>query len=78
MMEGQLDWERRYQLMCTHPALHIHCGVVFRDHRARVIRGDMEPLHGRTDFEFKALTHDLLGKIEEAVNSGVGAVCVAD
>ena len=28
---GALDWERRYQLMRTHTALHVLCGVVWRD-----------------------------------------------
>ncbi len=72
-VQGQLDWERRYRLMRTHTALHILCGVVFRDYRAQVTGGDMEPLQGRMDFEFESLTHDLVGKIEEAVNAEVAA-----
>ncbi len=72
-VEGQLDWDRRYRLMRTHTALHILCGVVFRDYRAQVTGGDMEPLQGRMDFEFESLTHDLVGKIEEAVNAEVAA-----
>jgi len=72
-VEGQLDWDRRYQLMRTHTALHILCGVVFRDYRAQVTGGDMEPLQGRMDFEFESLTHDLVGAIEEAVNAEVAA-----
>src|SRR5512135_2656944 len=70
---GQLDWDRRYRLMRTHTALHILCGVVFRDYRAQVTGGDMEPLQGRMDFEFESLTHDLVKVIEEAVNAEVAA-----
>src|SRR5512133_3424260 len=33
-MLGKLDWERRYKLMRTHTALHVLCGVVFRDYGA--------------------------------------------
>jgi misacylated tRNA(Ala) deacylase len=33
---GHLDWERRYKLMRTHTALHILCGVVWRDYGALV------------------------------------------
>ena len=29
---GHLDWERRYKLMRTHTALHVLCGVVWRDY----------------------------------------------
>jgi len=50
---GTLDWERRYQLMRTHSALHILCGTVFRDYGAKVTGGDMDPLRGRMDFEFE-------------------------
>ncbi len=45
-VEGQLDWERRYQLMRTHTAMHILCGVIWRDYGASVTGGDMEPLKG--------------------------------
>lgn len=31
-VRGVLDWERRYKLMCTHTALHVLCGVVWRDY----------------------------------------------
>lgn len=72
-VHGLIDWERRYQLMRTHSALHILCGVVFRDFGAQVTGGDMEPLKGRMDFEFENLSKDLVGIIEEAVNREVQA-----
>lgn len=70
---GALNWERRYQLMRTHTAMHILCGVVFRDYGAQVTGGDMEPLAGRMDFEFESLTKDLVSVIEAAVNREVSA-----
>jgi misacylated tRNA(Ala) deacylase len=70
-LRGSINWERRYQLMRTHTALHILCGVVFRDYGAQVTGGDMEPLKGRMDFEFESLTHDLVQVIEQAVNREV-------
>lgn len=63
-----LDWQRRYQLMRTHSAMHVLCGVVFRDYGALVTGGNMEPLEGRMDFEFENLTRDLVSVIEESVN----------
>lgn len=71
IVEGEIDWQRRYALMRTHTAMHILCGVVFRDYGAQVTGGDMEPLKGRMDFEFETLTHDLVHVIEEAVNREV-------
>ncbi len=73
MLTGRIDWPHRYALMRTHSALHILCGVVFRDYGAQVTGGDMEPLKGRMDFEFETLTKDLVGVIEAAVNREVEA-----
>ncbi|MRR52671.1 MAG: alanyl-tRNA editing protein [Rhodocyclaceae bacterium] len=70
---GQIYWPHRYALMRTHTAMHILCGVVFRDYGALVTGGDMEPLHGRMDFEFESLTKDLVSVIEAAVNREVTA-----
>ena len=70
---GLLDWERRYQVMRTHTAMHILCGTIFRDYGAQVTGGDMEPLKGRMDFEFESMTADLVGIIEQAVNKEVEA-----
>ncbi len=70
-LRGKIDWERRYKLMRTHTALHILCGVVFRDYGALVTGGNMEPLQGRMDFEFERLQGGLVGEIEAAVNKEV-------
>lgn len=70
-VKGQLDWERRYQLMRTHTAMHILCGVIFRDYGASVTGGDMDPLAGRMDFEFESMHKDLVHTIEAAINQEV-------
>ncbi len=67
-VQGEVEWERRYKLMRTHTALHILCGVVFRDYGASVTGGDMDPLEGRMDFEFETMHHELVDKIQQAVN----------
>jgi misacylated tRNA(Ala) deacylase len=70
-VHGRLDWDRRYKLMRTHTALHVLCGVVWRDYGALVTGGNMEPLQGRMDFEFAALHRELVQEIEAKVNSEV-------
>lgn len=72
-VHGEVNWERRYQLMRTHTAMHILCGTVFRDYGALVTGGDMEPLKGRMDFEFERLQKELVSVIETAVNVEVQA-----
>lgn len=70
-VQGNINWEHRYQLMRTHTALHILCGVVFRDYGASVTGGNMNPLSGRMDFEFKSLHKELVKTIEDAINKEV-------
>lgn len=72
-VHGVIDWTRRYQLMRTHTAMHVLCGVVFRDYGAQVTGGDMEPLAGRMDFEFATMRAELVHDIEAAVNREVQA-----
>lgn len=68
---ADLDWDRRYRLMRTHTALHILCGVIWRDYKSSVTGGNMEPLKGRMDFEFETMHQELVAEIEEAVNREV-------
>jgi misacylated tRNA(Ala) deacylase len=70
-VQGEIDWERRYQLMRTHTAMHILCGVIFRDYGALVTGGDMDPLAGRMDFEFETMHKELVAEIEQSVNQEV-------
>jgi misacylated tRNA(Ala) deacylase len=73
IVRGAIDWERRYKLMRTHTAMHILCGVIFRDYGASVTGGNMEPLRGRMDFEFETMHQELVKEIEEKVNVEVAA-----
>jgi misacylated tRNA(Ala) deacylase len=72
-VRGILDWERRYKLMRTHTAMHILCGVVWRDYGASVTGGNMEPLQGRMDFEFERMQKELVAEIEAKINAEVAA-----
>ncbi len=73
LLTAEIDWERRHLLMRTHTALHVLCGVVWRDWGAQVTGGNMEPGVGRMDFEFVRLSGDLVGEIEARVNHEVEA-----
>ncbi len=72
-IDGKLDWERRYELMRTHTALHILCGVVWRDYGAQVTGGDMKPLSARMDFELESMSASFAAEVEERVNAEVAA-----
>jgi len=70
-VQGMVDWDRRYRLMRTHTAMHILCGVIWRDYQAQVTGGNMEPLTGRMDFEFENMSADLVKEIEKKINKEV-------
>lgn len=72
-VHGIVDWDRRYKLMRTHTALHILCGVIFRDYGASVTGGDMEPLAARMDFEFDRMSAEFAHEVEEKINAQVAA-----
>ena len=68
---AEIDWDRRYTLMRTHTALHILCGVVWRDYKAQVTGGDMQPGTARMDFEFENMTAEFAEQIEDTINREV-------
>ena len=68
---GTIDWDRRYLLMRTHTALHILCGVVWRDYGARVTGGDMQPGSARMDFELEQMSAGFAEEVEKKINAEV-------
>ena len=73
IVTGRLDWERRYKLMRTHTALHILCGVIWRDYGASVTGGNMEPGKARMDFELESMSVDFAEAVERKINEEVAA-----
>ncbi len=72
-VQAEIDWEQRYKLMRTHTAMHILCGVVWRDYEASVTGGNMQALKARMDFEFESMKRELVDEIEEKINVEVAA-----
>jgi len=70
---GNIDWDRRYQLMRTHTALHMLSAVIWREYHAQVTGGNMEPLMGRLDFELESMSAELAKEIELKLNLEVEA-----
>lgn len=67
-VHGVIDWEFRYRLMRTHTAMHVLCGVVFKEYRAQVTGGNMGPEKARMDFELEDLNESRVRHIEERCN----------
>ncbi|MFZ5915998.1 MAG: alanyl-tRNA editing protein [Chloroflexota bacterium] len=73
VVAGRLDWQRRYRLMRTHTALHILCGVIWRDYGASVTGGNMEPGEARMDFELESMSVDFAETVAHKINEEVAA-----
>jgi misacylated tRNA(Ala) deacylase len=72
-VSGELDWGRRHQLMRTHTALHVLCGVIWNQWAVPVTGGNMEPLSARMDFDFDPLPDNFGATVELLVNQELGA-----
>ncbi|MGH2615006.1 MAG: alanyl-tRNA editing protein [Thermomicrobiales bacterium] len=75
LVRGELDWERRHRLMRMHTALHVLCGVVFRDYGALVTGGNMGPDRARMDFAMDSaeFTPARVAEIERRANEELRA-----
>ena len=72
-VHGVVDWERRHQLMRTHSAMHVLCGVIWNEWGKAVTGGNMEPLEARMDFEFDPLPEGFARRVGELVNEAIAA-----
>ncbi len=68
-----VDWSRRHELMRTHTAMHLLCGVIWNEYGKAVTGGNMEPLTGRMDFEFDPLPDGFAERVTDAVNAEIDA-----
>jgi misacylated tRNA(Ala) deacylase len=72
-VQGEIDWERRYQLMRTHTALHVLCGVIWNEWGVPVTGGNMEPLTARMDFELDPTPEGFGARAEALVAAEIAA-----
>ena len=65
---GEVDWERRYELMRTHTAMHAMCGVIWHQFNSPVTGGNMKAGEGRLDFELPDWDPDERQPVEDELN----------
>lgn len=71
LVEGRIDWDLRYKMMRTHTALHILCGVIWKDFGVQVTGGHMYPDRARMDFALADLNPERVKAIAERANQVV-------
>ena len=72
-VRGAVEDAHRTALMRTHSALHILCGVVYRDFGALVTGGNMEPLTARMDFNLPDVPQGFRQAVEDLCNLEIDA-----
>ncbi len=70
---GTIDWDFRYQMMRTHTALHILCGIIWKEFGVQVTGGQMYPDRARMDFSMENLDKERITAIEQMVNDAIEA-----
>lgn len=72
-VRGEVDWDRRHDLMRAHSAMHVLGGVIWNEFRVLSTGNNMEPAKGRIDYEFDPLPEGFAEMIEAAVNDEIAA-----
>jgi len=68
-----IDWDFRYRMMRTHTALHILCGIIWKEFGVQVTGGQMYPDKARMDFAMENLNKERIAYIEDRVNEAIQA-----
>jgi misacylated tRNA(Ala) deacylase len=68
-----IDWDFRYRMMRTHTALHILCGIIWKEFNVQVTGGQMYPDKARMDFAMENLNKERIAYIEQRVNEAIEA-----
>ena len=70
---GFVDQIRRHQMMRTHTAMHILCGVMWQRWQKVVTGGNMDALSGRMDFELDEFPQGFAEQIQDLCNAEIAA-----
>lgn len=70
-VSGDIDWDFRRRMMRTHTALHLLCGLIFKNYGAQVTGGQMYADRARMDFSMEGFSPALVKDIEASVNQAV-------
>ena len=72
-IKGKIDWENRYILMRYHTALHVLCGLIWKEFSASVTGGNMYLDKARMDFNLADFSKERVEYIEKRVNEEINA-----
>ncbi len=65
----RINWERRYNLMKLHTALHVLSALVYKKYGKLVTGGNISPDKARLDFDLEKLTSEIKQDLEDELNA---------
>jgi misacylated tRNA(Ala) deacylase len=71
VVNGVIDWNRRYTFMRYHSALHVLCGLVYHMYGGLVTGGQIYPERARMDFDLQDLNPERVREIEKECNKAI-------
>ena len=71
IVNGTIDWERRYRLMRLHTAAHLIAAVMYRDYEALITGGQVDVEQAKLDFNLPRTDREVF---EDAVAKANGEV----
>ena len=66
---GEINWKTRYMNMRHHSAIHVLCGIMYRDFKALVTGGQINLDKARVDFDVEGINSENKAEIEKSVNN---------
>ena len=70
---GSINWENRYIIMRYHTALHILCGLIWKEFNSSVTGGNMYLDRARMDFDLEDFSKERVDYIQKRVNEEIKA-----
>ncbi len=75
MVQGSLDWDRRYRLMRLHTAAHLIAAIMYTDYNALITGGQVDPEYAKMDFNLPRTDREIFeAAVEKATKEAKKAV----
>ncbi len=68
VVEGVINWERRYKLMKLHTASHILSSIMFNRYGALITGGHIDVFHAKDDFNLESSERSIFEEVVEETN----------
>jgi len=72
LVNGTLNWDRRFRLMRLHTAAHLIAAMMYRDYNALITGGQVDTEHARLDFNLPRTDREIFEAAVQKANVEAG------